>query len=204
MKSKIHEYQNNYLTMSKTKILIIAMALMFSLNIKAQGMPVYDNTNFVSLVKSLLESAKQTSNLIQTVQFLKTQKENIEKVNDVVRQLKAVREIGRNNQRLIQVMQDDLRDILNSPYIKPDEVVRVSQSFNTVVENSLETMDFIEQVLSSDFLKMTDADRAEILKEKELESKEMVSNITTKTRRYKDIISFRKMQDKINNRETNY
>ena len=188
----------------KTKILIIAMALMFSLNIKAQGMPVYDNTNFVSLVKSLLESAKQTSNLIQTVQFLKTQKENIEKVNDVVRQLKAVREIGRNNQRLIQVMQDDLRDILNSPYIKPDEVVRVSQSFNTVVENSLETMDFIEQVLSSDFLKMTDADRAEILKEKELESKEMVSNITTKTRRYKDIISFRKMQDKINNRETNY
>lgn len=204
MKSKIHEYQNNYLTMSKTKILIIAMALMFSLNIKAQGMPVYDNTNFVSLVKSLLESAKQTSNLIQTVQFLKTQKENIEKVNDVVRQLKAVREIGRNNQRLIQVMQDDLRDILNSPYIKPDEVVRVSQSFNTVVENSLETMDFIEQVLSSDFLKMTDADRAEVLKEKELESKEMVSNITTKTRRYKDIISFRKMQDKINNRETNY
>ena len=204
MKSKIHEYQNNYLTMSKTKILIIAMALMFSFNIKAQGMPVYDNTNFVSLVKSLLESAKQTSNLIQTVQFLKTQKENIEKVNDVVRQLKAVREIGRNNQRLIQVMQDDLRNILNSPYIKPDEVVRVSQSFNTVVENSLETMDFIEQVLSSDFLKMTDADRAEVLKEKELESKEMVSNITTKTRRYKDIISFRKMQDKINNRETNY
>ena len=204
MKSKILEYQNNYLTMSKTKILIIAMALMFSLNIKAQGMPVYDNTNFVSLVKSLLESAKQTSNLIQTVQFLKTQKENIEKVNNVVRQLKAVREIGRNNQRLIQVMQDDLRDILNSPYIKPDEVVRVSQSFNTVVENSLETMDFIEQVLSSDFLKMTDADRAEVLKEKELESKEMVSNITTKTRRYKDIISFRKMQDKINNRETNY
>ena len=204
MKSKIHEYKNNCLIMSKTKILIIAMALMFSLNIKAQGMPVYDNTNFVSLVKSLLESAKQTSNLIQTVQFLKTQKENIEKVNDVVRQLKAVREIGRNNQRLIQVMQDDLRDILNSPYIKHDEVVRVSQSFNTVVENSLETMDFIEQVLSSDFLKMTDADRAEVLKEKELESKEMVSNITTKTRRYKDIISFRKMQDKINNRETNY
>ena len=136
--------------------------------------------------------------------MLKTTKENLEKVNNVVRQLKAVREIGRNNQRLIQVMQDDLRDILNSPYIKPDEVVRVSQSFNTVVENSLETMDFIEQVLSSDFLKMTDADRAEILKEKELESIEMVSNITTKTRRYKDIISFRKMQDKINNRETNY
>ncbi|MGC1632335.1 MAG: conjugal transfer protein, partial [Gelidibacter sp.] len=117
---------------------------------------------------------------------------------------KAVREIGRNNQRLIQVMQNDLRDILNSPFIKPDEVSRVSQSFSAIVENSLDTMDFIDQILSSDYLKMSDAERAEILKQKELESMEMVSNITTKTKRYRDIISFRKMQDKINNRETEY
>jgi hypothetical protein len=180
------------------------MAVLFSLNIKAQGMPTYDNTNFISLVKQLIESGKQTANIIKTVQFLKTQKENIEKVNNVVRQLKAVREIGRNNQRLIQMMQNDLRDILDSPYIKPSEVSRVSESFTAIVQNSLDTMDFIDEILSSDYLKMTDAERAEILKEKELESKEMVSNVKTKTRRYKDIISFRKMQDKINNRETNY
>lgn len=188
----------------KTKILILAMAVLFSLNIKAQGMPTYDNTNFISLVKQLIESGKQTANIIKTVQFLKTQKENIEKVNNVVRQLKAVREIGRNNQRLIQMMQNDLRDILDSPYIKPDEVSRVSESFTAIVQNSLDTMDFIDEILSSDYLKMTDSERAEILKEKELESKEMVSNVKTKTRRYKDIISFRKMQDKINNREINY
>jgi hypothetical protein len=188
----------------KRKILILAIALLFSLNIKAQGMPTYDNTNFISLVKQLIESGKQTANIIKTVQFLKTQKENIEKVNNVVRELKAVREIGRNNQRLIQMMQNDLRDILDSPYIKPNEVSRVSESFTAIVENSLDTMDFIDGILSSDYLKMTDSERAEILKEKELESKEMVSNVKTKTRRYKDIISFRKMQDKINNRETNY
>lgn len=188
----------------KTKLLILAMALLFSLNIKAQGMPVYDNTNFISLVKSLVESAKQTSNLVKTVKFLKTQKENLEKVNNVVKQLKAVREIGRNNQRLINVMQSDLRDILDSPYIKPNEIERVSESFNSIVENSLETMDFIDQILSSDYLKMSDADRADILKEKEEESKNMVSEITLKTKRYRDIISFRKMQDKINNRETEY
>ena len=43
----------------------------------AQGMPVYDNTNFLSLAKQLIESAKQTSNLLKTVEFLKQQKENI-------------------------------------------------------------------------------------------------------------------------------
>lgn len=188
----------------KTKILILAMALLFSFNMKAQGMPTYDNTNFISLVKQLIESGKQTAQMIKSVKFLKDAKESIEKVSSVVQQLRAVQEIGQNNQRLINVMQNDLQDILNSPYIKPDEVSRVVESFDAIVQNSLETVDFIDQVLSSDYLKMSDAERAEILKEKELESKEMVSNIKTKTRRYKDIISFRKMQDKINNRETEY
>ncbi|MBJ7880708.1 conjugal transfer protein [Gelidibacter salicanalis] len=205
---KIQEHFNNRKVVGKTKTatLLIILIITFLLPARAvcQGMPTYDNTNFISLVKQLIESGKQTANIIKTVQFLKTQKENIEKVNDVVKQLNAVREIGRNNQRLLKVMQNDLRDILDSPFIKPDEVSRVSQSFTSIVENSLNTLDFIDEILSSDYLKMTDAERTAILKEKELESTEMVSNIKTKTKRYKDIISFRKMQDKINNRETEY
>ncbi|MHB1107832.1 MAG: conjugal transfer protein, partial [Lutibacter sp.] len=35
-------------------------------------------------------------------------------------------------------------------------------------------------------------------------SKEMVAEIEQKTKRYQDIISFREMQSKINQRETNY
>jgi conjugal transfer/entry exclusion protein len=195
MKSRI-------LIKSKMMIVAIAMVLLPSGHMAAQGMPVYDNTNFISLVKSLVESAKQTANLVKTVNFLKAQKENIEKVNSVIQDLQAVREIGRNNQRLINVMQNDLREILDSPYIKPDEVTRVTESFNAVVENSLATMDFIDEILSSDHLKMSDAERAEVLKQKELESQEMVNDVRLKTRRYQDIISFRKMQDRINNRET--
>ena len=188
----------------KTLVLSLALALCLPAGAACQGMPVYDNTNFVSLVKSLVESAKQTANLVKTVNFLKAQKENIEKVNSVVQDLKAVREIGRNNQRLIAVMQDDLRDILNSSYIKPDEISRVTQSFSAVVDNSLETASFIDEILSSDHLKMSDAERAEVLKRKELESKEMVTDVRLKTKRYREIISFREMQDRINNRETEF
>ncbi|WP_416441518.1 conjugal transfer protein [Leeuwenhoekiella sp. A16] len=204
--TQLHTYANHLIGDSKTKIATLAMVLSFIVpgSVSAQGMPVYDNTNFVSLVKSLAESAKQTSQLLKTVEFLKQQKENLEKVNHVVKQLKAVREIANNNERLIQAMQGDLRDILNSPYIKTEEVALVSESFNAVIENSLEAMDFIDQILSSDYLKMSDGERAQILKQKEEESKEMVSDITIKTRRYQYIISFRKMQDKINNRETEY
>ena len=185
-------------------VLCFVTALTFPKNAFSQGMPVYDNTNFVSLVKSLVESAKQTANLVKTVNFLKAQKDNIEKVNSVIRDLKAVREIGRNNERLITVMQNDLRAILNSPYIKPEEVTRVSESFSAVVSNSLETMAFIDEILSSDHLKMSDAERAAVLKQKEIESKEMLNDVQLKTKRYNDIISFRKMQDKMNNRETEY
>ena len=190
----------------KIKILVLSLtiAILSSGHIVAQGMPVYDNTNFISFTKSLIESAKQTSQLLKTVQFLKTQKENIEKVNNVIRQLKAVREMARNNQRLFNIVQDDLREILNSPYIKPDEVNRVSESFNSIIENSIDGLDYIDQILSSDNLKMTDAERAEVLKDMELKSKEMVAEIESKTKRYREIIAFREMQDKINNRETNY
>ena len=188
--------------------LSMGLALTFTLLLPAgaacQGMPVYDNTNFVSLVKQLVESGKQTSNLIKTVKFLKQQKENLEKVNDVIKQLNAVKELYRNNQRLYEIVQDDLREILNSPYIKPGEVERVSESFNSIIDNSVSALEYIDKVLSSDNLKMSDAQRAAILKEKELESKEMVAEIESKTQRYREIIAFRKMQDIINHRETEY
>ena len=84
----------------RTFAFALTLFLLLPAGAACQGMPVYDNTNFISFVKSLLESGKQTANLMKTVKFLKTQKENIDKVNDVIKQLKAVRELARNNQRL--------------------------------------------------------------------------------------------------------
>lgn len=188
----------------KTMMLIGFLFLTVHTPAVSQGMPVYDNTNFISLAKSLIESAKQTTQLLKTVEFLKTQKENIERVNNVIKQLNAVRELARNNQILFETVRDDLREILNSPYIKQEEVTRISDSFNAIMENSLEDLDFIDKILTSDYFKMSDAERAQVLRERELQSREMVAEITLKTKRYNDIISFREMQDKINNRILNY
>ena len=188
----------------KRFLVTLSITLFSTGHIVAQGMPVYDNTNFISLAKQLIESAKQTSNLLKTVEFLKQQKERIEQVSNVIQQLDAVGKLIQNNQYLFNMVQGDLQEILNSPYIKPDEINRVTASFEEIIDRSMESVDYVNKILTSDYLKMSDAERAEILKEKELESKEMVSEITLKTKRYRDIISFRKMQDKINNRETGY
>ena len=187
----------------KTILTTISLLLVIATG-ACQGMPVYDNTNFISFTKSLIESAKQTAELLKTVEFLNQQKENIEKVNNVIKQLKAVKELAKNNQKLFDMVQGDLREILNSPYIKPDEVNRISESFNTIIESSLLGLEYIDEILSNDNLKMTDAERAKVLKEKELQSKEMVAEIESKTKRYREIIAFREMQDKINNREAKY
>lgn len=203
-RTKRMSVSNNKIKKTMITLTFIMLISAIGTRATAQGMPVYDNTNFISLAKQLIESAKQTTNLIKTVEFLKQQKENIEKVNNVIKQLKAIQELYKNNQRLYQIVQSDLREILNSPYIKADEVERVSESFNAIIENSLESLDYIDQILSSGSLKMTDGERAAVLKEKELESKEMVAEIESKTRRYKEIIAFRKMQDIINNRETEF
>jgi len=170
----------------------------------AQGMPVYDNTNFISLAKQLIESGKQTSNLLKTVEFLKNQKERIEKVSDVIQQLSAVQDLISNNQKLIGMVRGDLREVLNSPYIKPDEINKVTESFNKILERSMESLDYVDRILTSDYLKMTDAERARLLKEYELQSDEMVAEVENKTRRYKEIISFRKMQERLNEREGVY
>ncbi len=92
---KSQEHLQNCSVVGKTKIEIVLVIMTIFLlmpgRAAAQGMPVYDNTNFISLAKSLIESAKQTSQLLKTVDFLKQQKENLEKVNSVIKQLKAVR-----------------------------------------------------------------------------------------------------------------
>lgn len=189
---------------NKIKILTLTLsiALLSSGHIVAQGMPVYDNTNFISLAKQLIESAKQTSNLLKTVEFLKRQKERIEQVSNVIQQLNAVQQLIQNNQQLFNMVQNDLQDILNSPYIKPGEIDRVTGSFEEIIERSMESVDYVNKILTSDYLEMTDAERAAVLKDYETRSNEMVAETESRTRRYKEIISFRKMQDQINNRET--
>lgn len=170
----------------------------------AQGMPVYDNTNFISLAKQLVESAKQTAELLKMVEQLNAVREKIEKVNNAVRQYQAVRDITRHNEQLFEMVRDDLREVLNSLYIHGDEVEIISNAFNGIMEHSLDQLDFMGQVLSNHFLNMTDAERLDILEAQREESQKMLADIKHRKKRYDMIISFRKMQALIKDRKSNY
>lgn len=169
-----------------------------------QGMPVYDNTNFITLGKQLVESAKQTAELLKMVEELHAVREKIEKVNNAVKQYRAVRDITVNNERLFEMVRDDIREVLDSPYIHGDEVETISNAFNGIMEHSLDQLDFMGQVLSNGFLNMTDAERLEILEAQREDSRKMLADIRHRKKRYDLIISFRKMQSLIRDRETDH
>ncbi|MDN3594373.1 conjugal transfer protein [Zunongwangia endophytica] len=179
---------------------IMLLMLLISHNASSQGMPVYDNTNFLSLAKQLIESAKQTSNLLKTVEFLKKQKENIEKVSRVVQQLQAVRELTNSHQRLYETIRTDVRELIDSPYMHPNEARRISDHFEAMIELSLKDLDFIDQVLSSNVFKMSDNDRTQLLQKKEQKSCELLAQVKQQLRQYRNIIAFRELQDIMNTR----
>ena len=192
--------------MKKLAVPLLTLMLVLTSNspMAAQGLPVYDNTNFLSLAKQLLESAKQTAELLKMVEHFQAVKEKIEKVNNAVKQYQAVREITRNNEKLFQMVNRDLRAILNSPYIQPDEIQAISRAFNGIIDQSLSNLEFMNQVLSNDFLNMSDAERLEVLEQHRRASQKMVAEIRLKNIRYRTVISFREMKDKINNRTAVY
>ncbi len=188
----------------KTLLLALAISILLPAGAACQGMPVYDNTNFLALGQSLIESAKQTSELLKTARFLKEQKERIQKVNAVINQLKTVREIIENNQHLNETVRQDLRQIISSPYIRAEEVDRISESFNSLMENALEDLDFMQQLLTNDILNMDDAQRMEVLETQRMRSRQVIREIDLKKQRYETLIEFRRIKELINQRQTQY
>lgn len=188
----------------KAKIILFMFLALLSQSGQTQGMPVYDNTNFISLAKSLIESAKQTSQLIKTVEFLNEQKQRLEQVSSVIKQVRAVQEIINNNKELVSVVENDLQEILNSPFIKSEEIDRITTSFYSIIELAMQDMEFMQQLLTSNLLNMTDAERLSILETQKERSREMMAEVGLRAKRYKTIMSFREMQSKINTRETKF
>lgn len=188
----------------KRKVILTLTIAFISLCTYSQGMPVYDNTNFITLGKSLIESAKQTSQLLKTVQFLKAQQERLEQVSTVVKQVRSVKEIIENHQELYSIIKSDLREILSSPHIRDEEVDDISAAFNSLVQLAQEDLHFMEQLLTSNLLQMTDAERLKIIEDYKERSRELLAEVDLRKKRYGAVISFRAIQSRINNREREY
>lgn len=132
-------------------VVVMILVILLPTSSMGQGMPVYDNTNFISLAKQLVESAKQTSQLLKTVEFLKEQKDHIEQVSTTVRQLNAVKKLVKNNQQLLNMVNRDVKSIINSPYITYEEIPQVITSFEDILVYAMESISYVDKILTSHF-----------------------------------------------------
>ncbi|MBL7473308.1 conjugal transfer protein [Robertkochia sediminum] len=175
----------------KTYIYLAIGVFLFSSELRAQGMPVYDNTNFLTLGKQLLESGKQTSQLIRTVQFLKQQQERLEQVNGVIRDLKLIREIIEEHKSLQLEIRRDFGLLGSSKYLAKDELRELSKTLERTMAASMDDLDMIRQLLRNDHFKMTDKDRIDLLGQRRQRMEEARAICMTQMRRYTAMIDFR-------------
>ncbi|THD67624.1 conjugal transfer protein [Robertkochia marina] len=177
----------------KLYIFLLIGVLLFSFRLGAQGMPVYDNTNFLTLGKQLLESGKQTSQLIQTVNFLKQQKQRLEQVNGVIRDLKLIGEIIEDHKILYVEIQGDFNQLGGSNLLANDELRELSESLEKTMASSMDDLDMIRQLLRNDHFKMTDKDRIDLLEQRRKRMEESRAICKTQMGRYRAMVDFRKM-----------
>ena len=178
--------------------LFLLSAFLLSGQLSAQGMPVYDNTNFLTLGKQLIESGKQTSQLIQTVKFLKEQKERLDRVNAVVRDLKLIREIVDDHKTLHTEIRREFRQLGSSPLLRNQELQILSAYLEGAMAQSMDDLELIRELLQHDRFKMTDKDRIDLLQQRRRRMDQVKLNCEAQVRRYRAMIDFRKMVEAAN------
>lgn len=177
----------------KSYLYLFMGVFLLSFRLGAQGMPVYDNTNFLTLGKQLLESGKQTSQLIQTVNFLKQQKERLEQVSGVIRDLKLIGEIIEDHKTLHGELQREFQLLQSSNLLANHELRELSKTLENIMGASLDDMDLIRQLLRNDHFKMTDKDRLDLLERRRRSMEGASASCKAQVKRYRAMIHFRKM-----------
>lgn len=183
----------------KKTLLICVFTFLSQLNFYGQGMPVYDNTNFIALGQQLISMAKQTAEVIKTVNFLREQKERIEQVSNAVRDFNTVARLIRRNQEIYGILNNDLRNLISNPLVTPNEAQRLYDRVERLYDISVEDLDLIEKILTSNFLKMEDTERMDKLREAEKRADETFSKLTIEIKDYNTIVQFREFQQAVDN-----
>ncbi|WP_141402402.1 conjugal transfer protein [Sediminicola luteus] len=159
-----------------------------------QGMPVYDNTNFLTLGKQLVESGKQTAELLKMVEFLKQQKERLELVNGWVRELKAVEELLADHRKIFTRIEGDLQEILGSPYVTAVERDRMVSTFEGLLELAQEDLEFLSTLLLEGGFDMDDAQRTTFILDTRRRMQALDWDTQRRLSRYRDLLALRESQ----------
>lgn len=183
----------------KKKIIISFFFLSIGYSSFGQGMPVYDNTNFIALGQQLISMAKQTAEVIKTVNFLREQKERIEQVSNAVRDFNTLARLIERNKNIYDILNNDLKKIISNPLVTPREAKVLYDRVERLYGVTQGDIILIQKILTSNFLKMEDTERVDKLREAEQRADDTFKQLTVEIKDYNTIVEFREFQQAVDN-----
>lgn len=176
---------------------ILVFTMFLGLKSHGQGLPVYDNTNFIALGQQLLSMAKQTAEVIKTVNFLREQKERIEQVSNAVKDFNTVARLIKRNQQIYNILNNDLKNLISNPLVTPREAKLLYDRVERLYQITEGDIVLIQKILTSNFLKMEDTERMDKLREAEVRADQTFAQLTVEIKDYNTIVEFREFQQAV-------
>lgn len=143
--------------------LVICTFLIFTMHSNAQ-LVVNDPLANSSLLTSITQGAEQVRNGLEQLELLKKAKDAVDKVSGVVRDVKEIEEIYNIQKAILKNSTDYLRQLQKTNLFENKEMVNITTNYNTVIDNSVKSIEALNKVLSSGLFKMTDAERLEYIR----------------------------------------
>jgi len=168
-----------------------------------QGLPVYDNTSFLSMIQQLAAMGTQTAEIIKTVNFMADAVDRIQDVSGVIRDINTVARLIDRNRDIYELLNNDVRNLISNPVITPNEAERLYDKVERLWDITQEDVALIEQILEDNVFKMEDTDRMTKIREAEKNADETYNTLKIEIRDYNTIVEFRELQQAINNARNN-
>ena len=154
--------------MKKSILIFIAFLFAFS-NVNAQ-MIVNDPAATGKLVIAIKKAKEQIERIKDQTKFLSDAKDAVVKVNNNVRQVQSLKRMVETNTKILTRLNSELGGYLSSPSLSEQDVINANHNFNRLFSQAQSNIDFITNVLSDNYFKLSDYERLELIQKKEQES----------------------------------
>ena len=149
------------------KIALLITLFSFSFTYSQAGIPqvVNDPQANSSLVTRIAQGAEQVRNGLKEIEFLEDAKKTLVAVNTVIRDANEIKEIYALQVKILNNSTSRIKSLRESKQFTAKEMIDINNSYSTILDSSMKTLETLDKLLSDDIFKMKDADRLKFIKE---------------------------------------
>ena len=150
------------------------------------------------LKASLVKATEQIRQLKKQTDFLEDAKNKVQKVSNKVKEFKGYKRIIERNGRVVNLVKSNIAGIVDSPDMTPQEISIIQNSYQSILNQAIDNLEFVSNIISDDYWEMTDFERITLLQKKEKEMKSLEYDAELKIGYYKRRVEHRRFVRAVN------